>query len=817
MNISCGDFKYRLLVLMAVLFFGMIPGASFAQKGTLHGHVFDEENGDPLPYATISVEGTSTGTISDENGAYSIQLTSGSKLIRYHFLSFTDTLITVEIKPNQQTKNDVFLKADTLQLNEVTVNADRVTQKVQELAEIRNKQNKNLDSYQADIYKLAILSSVNSDFSVEDSLDQDFTPMAFSERKSTFYYLASPERFSERVEANRASKNFFSEYDFFSTGGGPINLNQDEISLSVLSESITVVGPVSSRAGKFYDFYDTEADSSWPEGTIEIYFKPLKENRPLFEGKVWYNEERILGIDVSLNDYANTNTGTFEVSDFRYRQKYEKVDEFWLPEKTELFAVISFLGAKNDILYHDEWIWSNYKLNSGDFNEVEMKLSSSVILPDAHQKNNGYWKALSGKSENENLEHLQQARDYQEERTSVQLGMSVMRSLFRLPYQLERSHLTNISDLYHYTRVEGHYLGLGLRTPVHADFDYRLVGGYAFGNQTYSYQVSGYHFFRNSFVAPEFIFRKETVPQYQDYEYNRTPIDFFEARQTLNALIFGSGGSNYFERQGVEAGLRFRFDTQSFLRVLYVDEKQQSLTPATHFNILGNEIHPENYINNDPVYPAEDGHVKGFNLHLHHDTRQYSRNQFLRDYNIRQFGWLSDVVLEKGVSEWGSDFNYNRYRVGLKFYWPVFTSHFFQTDITFGASDEGVPNQRLFNYNGFVVDDYVRYRPFNTISYREPLGNRVSEIMIRYKLGTSLTRKAPFDFVSKSGIKISTFFTVGVIDETPSLEPLLPYSGSHTQAEMGISASKIFGFFYAEFSKRIYGKFGNSIGFTARF
>lgn len=800
------------------LWMALLSGTTFAQEGTLSGFVYDAETDEPLPYANIIVEGTTTGTYSKADGYYSIELDSGMVNIRYRFISYRDTVLQIKIPANGEIRRNVYLKPDLMSMD-VTVSADRVARKAQELAKLRDQRNSNLKTYQADVYKLAILSNVGEDFSYENVDEENLEPIAYSERKSEVTYLSSPERYSETMIANRASENFFSEYDFFSTGGAPLNLNANEVPLSIMSEGLTVVGPISDEAGRFYELYDEEADSTWPEGTIEIYFEPKVNNRPLFEGKVWYDEERsvILGIDVTLNDYANTNTGTFSITDLRYQQSYTKVGDFWLPEKTELSAMLSFISSKDQIYYHDEWTWSNFEINKSGIEPQQMELNTNQILPDAHTKKAAYWDTLSNKNQNGNVTYLDEAEDYKEDRLAVKLGMSVLRSFFRLPYQLERFYLTNFSDIYHYNRVEGHYLGLGVRTPVHPDYDYRAMGGYGFGNESYSYQFSAYHYFGNSFLAPEFSYHKETVAQYQDYEYNRTPLDFFEARQTMNALTTGTSGNNYFEREGFEAGLRLRFDTESFLRVLYLDEEHHSLTTSSDFRIFGGELEPAESINNDPVFPAQEGSIKGIYAHLHHDTRQYLRTQFLRDYNIREFGWLADVVLEKGIDGFGSDFDYNRYRLGLKFYWPVLSSHFFQTDIIMGASDSDTPNQRLFTYNGYVVDDYVRYRPFNTVDYREPLGNRVSQIKLRYSFGSSLTRSIPIEFIRKSGIQISSILTVGVTDQKASMEPLLPSSGSQTQAELGIAASKILGIFYAEFSKRLYGDYGNSVGFIVLF
>ncbi|MBO6586396.1 MAG: carboxypeptidase-like regulatory domain-containing protein [Gracilimonas sp.] len=804
---------------LIVFLFLLIPGMNvLAQSGTLSGFVYDAETRESLPYANIIVEGTSKGTYTASDGSYTIKLDTGTVRIRYRFISFRDTVIQFHIQSGKEVQQDVYLRPDLTSM-EVTVSADRVARKVQELARLRDQQNSNLNSYKAEVYKLAILSNVNKGFNYEDAGEDDLEPIAFSERKSEIRYTSDPERYSETLEANRASDNFFSEYDFFSTGGAPLNLNSDEVVLSILSEGMSVVGPISDKAGRFYELYDEEADSSWPEGTIEIYFEPKTDNRPLFEGQVWYDEEQsvILGIDVTLNEYAETNSGTFKISDLRYQQSYKKVGDFWLPEKTELSAMLQFITSKDRIYYHDEWTWDNYELNARSVDPQQIELNTTNILQDAHKRQQAYWDTLSNREQNDNARLLGEATEYEEDRAMVKVGMSAMRTFFRLPYQLERFYMTNISDIYHYNRVEGNYLGLGARTPVHPDYEYRAIGGYGFGNQSWSYELSGYHFFGNSFVAPEGSYHKQTLPQYQDYEYNRTPLDFFEARQTMYALTTGTSGNNYFEREGYEAGLRFRFGTESFLRTLYLDETHRSLTATSSFSLFGDGLTPEEFTNNDPIFPAQEGTIKGLYLHLHHDTRQYLRTQFLRDYNIRAFGWLTDAVLEKGISSWGSDFDYNRYRVGLKFYWPVFSSHFFQTDIIVGASDAGVPNQRLFTYNGYVLDDYVRYKPFNTIDYREPLGNRISQIKVRYKFGSSLTRSIPINFIQKSGIKISTVLTAGVIDQTSSLEPLLPYSGSKAQAEIGIAASKIFGILYAEVSKKLYGKYGNSIGFLILF
>ena len=61
------------------LFLVMVASLSYAQERTISGTITDE-NGLPLPSATIVVKGTSNGSTSDFDGNYSIQASNGQVL-----------------------------------------------------------------------------------------------------------------------------------------------------------------------------------------------------------------------------------------------------------------------------------------------------------------------------------------------------------------------------------------------------------------------------------------------------------------------------------------------------------------------------------------------------------------------------------------------------------------------------------------------------------------------------------------------------------------------------------------------------------------
>lgn len=79
-----------ILLLLAVFTFQF----TFAQTKVVTGIVTSKDYGDPIPAATIMVEGTTRGVDTDENGKYSINANQGDKLI-VHLLGFKTQKATV--------------------------------------------------------------------------------------------------------------------------------------------------------------------------------------------------------------------------------------------------------------------------------------------------------------------------------------------------------------------------------------------------------------------------------------------------------------------------------------------------------------------------------------------------------------------------------------------------------------------------------------------------------------------------------------------------------------------------------------------------
>ncbi|WP_298894050.1 TonB-dependent receptor [uncultured Psychroserpens sp.] len=86
-----------------------------AQKGTVAGNVIDGEFVEPMAFANILVKGTTTGTTSDFDGKYELELDPGTYTLVFSFVGYNTQEITdVVIKAGEVTNLDVTLETNSL-------------------------------------------------------------------------------------------------------------------------------------------------------------------------------------------------------------------------------------------------------------------------------------------------------------------------------------------------------------------------------------------------------------------------------------------------------------------------------------------------------------------------------------------------------------------------------------------------------------------------------------------------------------------------------------------------------------------------------
>lgn len=111
--------------VITILAFFLSLNTVFAQQAEISGRVFDGENNEGIPYATVAISGTTNGTITDENGFYKItELDPGFIRLEVSYIGYERKLSTeIEISSVNPGELDIALIKSTTQLDEVVVGA----------------------------------------------------------------------------------------------------------------------------------------------------------------------------------------------------------------------------------------------------------------------------------------------------------------------------------------------------------------------------------------------------------------------------------------------------------------------------------------------------------------------------------------------------------------------------------------------------------------------------------------------------------------------------------------------------------------------
>lgn len=131
--------KGLMTTVMAILLF-LVPSEVFAQKLTVSGFVKEAATNEPVPGAVVMVKGTSVGTSTDANGAYTIKADANAVLVCQLF-----GYKTVEVNVSKRTKLDIILQEDTQMLDATVVVGYGTLKKTQLVGAVENLSGEELE------------------------------------------------------------------------------------------------------------------------------------------------------------------------------------------------------------------------------------------------------------------------------------------------------------------------------------------------------------------------------------------------------------------------------------------------------------------------------------------------------------------------------------------------------------------------------------------------------------------------------------------------------------------------------------------------
>ncbi|SHM13325.1 CarboxypepD_reg-like domain-containing protein [Flavobacterium chilense] len=379
--------------LIAFLFFSI---SNFAQiKGTI-----TDEKGNPLPFVSVFEENTYSGTTSNEQGKYQLNVKEvGKNKIIFQYLGFKTQKITVSADAKTMTL-DVKMLEESFALNEVVIDPKNNPANAIIRNAIANKKD-NSDKtarYTADFYskgmfkvkdlpKKILGKKVDLGQDMASNLDSTGTGILYLSETISKITFEKPNKLKEKIIASRISGNnkgysyntaSLSTYDFYE---------------NTLDFDIKLISPIADNAFSYYKyklegtFFD---ENNHQINKIKVI--PKRDKEPVFEGYIYIVDDSfaIYAIDLDIKGYRMKNEFT-EVMQLNQSFSYNTKNKIWTKNAQTLDFTAGIFGIKFSGKFN--YVYSNYEFPAS----FEKKTFGNEIVAfeaNANKKDDAFWNEI---------------------------------------------------------------------------------------------------------------------------------------------------------------------------------------------------------------------------------------------------------------------------------------------------------------------------------------------------------------------------------------------------------------------------------------
>jgi hypothetical protein len=381
--------RYTLLfILISMTGFG-----AFAQQVSLGGKVTDE-NGKPIPFASIYIKNTTKGASANSEGDYSLLLQPGEYEVRYKAVGYRQESRNVDLKAN--TVLNVTLNNEVYELKSVVINAkgeDPAYAIIHKAIKKRKAHLSEVKAYTCDVYIKGLqkllaapkkfmgvdIGKVGKEIGL-DSNRRGIVYLSESESKLSYQY---PGKLHEEMISSKfsGSNRMFS---FNRASDARVNFYENFQNWDGLSNR-PLISPVSDNALFYYKY--KLMGTSTENGVLinKIRVTPRRGHDPCFDGFIYITDDswRIYALDLYITSRANINFA----DTLRINQQFMPVDNTWLQASNKFEFSGGLLGFRLKGYFVS--VYKDYDLNptfqKHEFNEL-------LHIPQKVSKNDtAYW------------------------------------------------------------------------------------------------------------------------------------------------------------------------------------------------------------------------------------------------------------------------------------------------------------------------------------------------------------------------------------------------------------------------------------------
>jgi hypothetical protein len=380
-----------MIRICALLFFCGLTNFVFAQQFTITGIVKDT-NGQPVPFASVYLKNTTTGTSANVDGRYSMKLKTGEYTLNFravgykqqeHIINLTDDIsLNVTLTSESYTLENVNIRANA-EDPAYAIIRKTIKQRKTHLNEVKE--------FSCDVYIKGVqrLRGAPKKFFGQDiqkvlELDTNRKGIIYlSESQSKFNFRRPNDVHEEMISSKVAGRN--NAFSFNKASDLIINFYDNYLLENKLSTR-GFISPIADNALFYYKYKLLGETKENGELIHKIEVIPRRENDPVFRGIIYIIDGswRIYNTDV----YLTKKSGINFIDTLNISQQFTKVKEVYMPTAINFQFAGNVLGFK--IAGYFVGIYSNYnvvpKFPKNFFNGEILKVTEMV-----NKKDSTYW------------------------------------------------------------------------------------------------------------------------------------------------------------------------------------------------------------------------------------------------------------------------------------------------------------------------------------------------------------------------------------------------------------------------------------------
>ena len=380
----------------ALLFILLICITNFVFAGVIKGRVTDTK-GEPLPYATVFLQGTTIGANANGEGMYEIPVEPGFYSVICQYVGYKQTHFNITVKGDEVVVHNFELSSQGLEMKEVVVRANAEDPAYGIIRDVIKKRKFHLDqvkSFQTNIYlkgigkmrqipKMVMGKKISNEDVGTDTSGKGIIYLL--EEDADYYVQGDKERtviHSVRESGNPGGVGF-------SQFPSVITFYENNVSLFGKT-SRGYISPVSDNALNYYKY---KYEGQFEEGDHWIYKIKVMQKRayePCFNGYIYIVKDD--WAIHSLNLTLTKESGLDKLDTLKVDQLFLPLkDNTWVIKSQVVYIAIKIFGF--DVVGSAVTVYNKQKVNEPIADTMFGHKVVSSYDKVANKKDTSYWEA----------------------------------------------------------------------------------------------------------------------------------------------------------------------------------------------------------------------------------------------------------------------------------------------------------------------------------------------------------------------------------------------------------------------------------------